>query len=346
MKFNNYIYVVILIVISTFSNGQSPNVGTVCAESQEYYGVTGYEGSTFTWAVENGGVIVEGDGEDTIQVLWGYNVGTYMMEVLEVTSSGCVGAPVTAYVTVQAPEVDLGFDNYEICDGDSLILDATGDYDEPATYLWQDGSTGKYFTADQTEDIWVKVTDQLGCVRYDYLDFVAHSLPVVDLGNDTVLCDVVNPLELDAGDFVSYEWISNNEEYFGNPIYIAPVYSATDTVRVIVTDINGCQNSDTMLVFPCDASIMFADMYNTFTPNGDGDNDVWIVIEEMDQFPDAVLEIFDRWGRLVYRTTSVADEPWDGTSKGRDMPMDAYFFVLELNYMGMDPITGTVNLIR
>ena len=48
----------------------------------------------------------------------------------------------------------------------------------------------------------------------------------------------------------------------------------------------------------------------------------------------------------MYRSESVADEPWDGRSKGRDMPMDAYFFVLELNFGGFEAITGTVNLIR
>jgi gliding motility-associated-like protein len=190
------------------------------------------------------------------------------------------------------------------------------------------------------------VTDKLGCMRYDSVDFVSHPLPKVYLGNDTLLCDNQKPYELNAGDYPSYEWsTSSGSLYTGNPYYIYPVNGTIDSLTVKVTDLNGCSNSDTIVIFPCDIASLFKDMPNTITPNGDDMNDKW-VIPYMEEFPNAVLEIFDRWGRLVYHTNQVHAEPWDGTSKGRDMPMDVYYYVLDLKYSNVGQITGSLNLIR
>ncbi len=351
MNVKNYITTFLFLIITiTLSIGQSSNLGTVCAESDELYGVDGYRDSEFTWAVE-GGVIIDGEGEDTVNIRWGYKTGTYRMEVVELTSANCVGVPSIATVTVQAPEVDLGYDYFEICDEDSMTFDARGDYDGTSSYVWHDSSTSSNYTGKISELIWVKVTDGLGCERYDSIDFTVHPLPVVYIGRDTVLCDVETPMQITAvdsnnNDFASYEWYSASK---GGLVSVAPslfIGPGRDTVTLEIADFNGCAGSDTLVIFACSVREMFRDMVNTFTPNGDAQNDVWNIIEFMHLFPDAVLEVFDRWGRMVYRTEDVANEPWDGKSNGREMPMDSYFYVLELNYMNFEALSGTVNLVR
>lgn len=337
--------IVSLITLKVFSFGQSPDLGIVCAEDTAIYGVTGFSDSEFIWSVE-GGVIVGGDGEDTIQIQWGYNTGEYRLEVVEITSGNCTGVPSVGRVKVQAPQVNLGFDFYEICQGDSVKFDASGKYDGKPNYLWFDNSTKSEYTARNTGLIWVKVTDGLGCTRFDSIDFVAHQNPTIHLGHDTILCDKQIPLEVDAGDYASYQWItSGGESYSNNPVYIYPVQIPIDSLKVIVTDNHNCTATDTMLIFACNIRELFKNMPNTITPNGDGTNDVWH-IPYMDQFPKAVLEIFDRWGRLVYHTNNVLGEPWDGTSNGREMPMDSYFYVLDLKFLNFEPLSGSVNLIR
>ena len=48
---------------------------------------------------------------------------------------------------------------------------------------------------------------------------------------------------------------------------------------------------------------------------------------------------------MVYYSNDVVNEPWDGTYKGRDLPVDTYYYMLDLKN-GDPVITGTVTIIR
>ncbi len=118
---------------------------------------------------------------------------------------------------------------------------------------------------------------------------------------------------------------------------------------IVLTDFNGCIREDTAIVFPERESCLIVP--NAFTPNGDGSNDTWILDEDEDgtsdmiYYPDAELRIYNRWGELIYYSSNVVDEPWDGTYKGRDMPIDSYHYILDFNN-GDPPIKGNVTIIR
>lgn len=74
---------------------------------------------------------------------------------------------------------------------------------------------------------------------------------------------------------------------------------------------------------------------NTFTPNGDGINDVFM--------PGYKTKIIDRNGKVVYN----GDEGWDGNYKGSKAPEDAYFYVIYLTKDNKTKeITGYIHLIR
>ncbi len=66
-----------------------------------------------------------------------------------------------------------------------------------------------------------------------------------------------------------------------------------------------------------------------FTPNGDGINDEW-KISDMNQFPDAIVYIFDRYGKLLKQMNSNS-LGWNGTLNGFLLPADDYWFRLILN---------------
>jgi gliding motility-associated-like protein len=116
-----------------------------------------------------------------------------------------------------------------------------------------------------------------------------------------------------------------------------------------LVDGNDCRLIDTAYIKALRLSCLA--IPNAFTPNGDGANELWILdddengVNDMYLYPDAELRIYNRWGELIYYSNNVADEPWDGTYRGRDLPVDSYHYVLDL---GNDdpPITGSVTIIR
>jgi gliding motility-associated-like protein len=75
-------------------------------------------------------------------------------------------------------------------------------------------------------------------------------------------------------------------------------------------------------------------------------NDVWN-IHKLNGFSRAVVEIFDQWGTLVWRSEPGYSEPWDGKNmRGQLMPVDSYHFVIDFNDGASKSITGIVTVIR
>ncbi len=332
-------------MILVLTIGSMPGYGQLlpfaCAGNMESYGVQGLPNSVFFWEIE-GGEIVSGQGNDTVVVRWNYATGTHRISVTEQTVYGCFGTPVSSGVDINAPVADIG-DDAGFCEGDSLLLDARTTYSSSLSYLWSDNSTNPTLVTRQAGIVWVKITGADGCADYDSASVSVYDPPAVDLGKDTSLCGS-NLLLVDAGDYSAYRWSTGD---IINPLLIDGNRSEPEAIWVEVTDQNGCKGSDTLIVGVCSIDLLFADMPNTITPGDkNGQNDTW-VIPHIEMFPEAVLEIYDRWGRLIFRTANVADNPWNGESmSGQEMPMDAYFFVLDLKMKGVDPITGYVNVIR
>ena len=84
-----------------------------------------------------------------------------------------------------------------------------------------------------------------------------------------------------------------------------------------------------------------------FSPNEDGDNDVW-VIDDIDPYPEFTIELINRWGVTV-REWENDYQPWDGISKtGNPLPDGTYFYVIKVNFskVEIEPITGYVTIIR
>jgi gliding motility-associated-like protein len=115
------------------------------------------------------------------------------------------------------------------------------------------------------------------------------------------------------------------------------------TYSVVATDQNTCAKS---LV----VEVGFAGSFNclvipqVITPNNDGYNDRW-VIRNIDIYPDAEMRVFNRWGKLVFRTRNLSADPWDGTSDGKPVPTDSYHYILYLND-GSFPRSGVISVIR
>ena len=78
-----------------------------------------------------------------------------------------------------------------------------------------------------------------------------------------------------------------------------------------------------------------------FTPNGDGNNDNW-VIPGIDNYPNNLVQVFNRWGHPVYTAKGYSND-WGGLYKTRNekLPTGSYFYTINLGN-GAEPIQGWI----
>jgi gliding motility-associated-like protein len=83
---------------------------------------------------------------------------------------------------------------------------------------------------------------------------------------------------------------------------------------------------------------------NAFSPNEDGVFDAW-VIRNIDKHPEAAVEIYNRWGALVFEGPANL-EGWSGqTTDGDDLPMGTYFYILKKSPES-EGIAGSVTIMK
>ena len=76
-------------------------------------------------------------------------------------------------------------------------------------------------------------------------------------------------------------------------------------------------------------------------------NDYW-KIEGIDAYPDAIIEVYNRWGKNVFHCSGSEfnQKQWKGKAdNGKDLPMDAYYYIIDLKN-GSKSLSGTITIIR
>ena len=109
---------------------------------------------------------------------------------------------------------------------------------------------------------------------------------------------------------------------------------------VTITDLLGCTYTDSIWV---NYLSKYIEIYNAFTPNGDGKNDVWN-IKNIEHYPNCQVLVYDQWGVKVFESTGY-EKPWDGKYKDKELPSGVYYYVIDLK--NNEPaFTGSVTLIK
>lgn len=124
--------------------------------------------------------------------------------------------------------------------------------------------------------------------------------------------------------------------------------SGTYEVRLISESENGCIDTVYKEVIVNDELLWF--IPNSFTPNGDGMNEIWKPVGVTYDPEKYDLRIFDRWGREVFHTTDI-NEGWRGNVQGSDyfVPMGVYTYFIQFSSSTSKKkkqIKGFVTLIR
>ncbi|PCJ84382.1 MAG: hypothetical protein COA57_09285 [Flavobacteriales bacterium] len=267
----------------------------------------------------------------------GLSQGSYTVTVTD--SSGC---PITAQFAIT--NSDGNFETQtaattENCgSGDGTATAGTSGGTAPFTYLWSNGQTDQIATGLSAGTFFVTVIDSIGCAEED-LVLVGNNGPSITYSVIDVSCEGLADGSIDlnvSGGIIPYIISWSNDENTEDVENIT-----ADEYTVVVTDANNCSVSDDITVN--NGPEFCINIPSGFTPNNDGTNDKW-VLRGIETFSSATIEVYNRWGTLLFSSTNYVNEPWDGTRNGNELPAAAYYYVIKLN--DNTSYTGTITIIR
>ncbi len=115
--------------------------------------------------------------------------------------------------------------------------------------------------------------------------------------------------------------------------------------------LNNESTAEVLVSLPSPADVGF--LFNQFSPNGDGTNDVLKInrVNRETNNEEPIIynvQIFNRYGNLVFEAINKTDsEVWDGTWKGKDAPGGTYFYTMSIDVgNGPEPKKGWIQLLR
>ena len=181
-------------------------------------------------------------------------------------------------------------------------------------------------------------------VYSDTISMTVKPIPVITFNptNPTIFSG--NSIQLNAqvtGNIATYLWSPSTT--LNNPAISNPVAKPTNTTvyKLSVNSLDNCYAEKSIMV----TVIKQIHIPNSFTPNGDGINDIFRIPPSI-TFTLQYFLIFDRYGNEVFKTTDI-NKGWNGTYKGAKQPNGTYTYLIKGYDLKREiSLTGTVLIIR
>jgi gliding motility-associated-like protein len=280
---------------------------------------------------------------------------TTVYNVRGVSAQGCsvndsIRVTVVQPSTVVAPPAD------SLCIGQGTQLFARGTqvYSwSPSTGLSNPNSSSPIARPTATTTYVVTGSDARGCfVTRDSVTISVFPYPVFDLGLDTTIT-VGSSVQLNpnrSNDITSVIWSpTTGLSCTDCPDPLATPKQRT-TYTATVTNNGGCVTKDELTIFViCNNENIF--IPNTFSPNGDGMNDLFYV-RGRGLTKIRSIKIFNRWGQQIFTQNNVIANDtgagWDGTFKGQPLSPEVYIYMVEVvcENNALIMLKGDVMLVR
>lgn len=238
----------------------------------------------------------------------------------------------------------------QICEGDSLLLDATF---SGVNYLWNDGSTASTLLVLDAGTYSVTATSNCD-QSIETIDISTTQLGLnlgrdleIELGEELVL----HPQVWGSEDLI-YEWSSENVQ---NPMVcldcetqsIIPFYD--DVYNLLISTAGGCFVADELQV----TINKNRDVYipNAFSPNFDGRNDYFFPFSAR-QEKVKLMRVYNRWGALIYEMENVQTNDfsvgWNGSFRGQAVNPDVYLYWIEVEFLDgfVETFYGDITVLK
>jgi len=323
-----------------------------------------FDEGQFSWTGPN---LLSDNAPDILAVI-NLEINTYTLVYTD--ANGCVGTSnITIFLDNSVDLIaDFASNTTGVCAGESFSVQnlSTG-----VSYNWTvtPESTGiptSYQGASPqitptVSDNYLITLQALGCVGVDeFVDTISVEVFTIEdfsittdslsvCAGDTIILSV-NNLE---GDFVwSGNVLLNNT---GNSV--SAIVNDTASFQVIYTDSHGCIADERSITIytksleectedpepgPEPDPKLFPDV---ITPNGDNINDTWNISALVD-YPANKVEIYSRWGALLYESTIPYDNSFNGIIDGKDFPSGTYYYVIYFNDGSTKPKSGPLTILK
>ena len=283
--------------------------------------------------------------------------GTYIVTLTVTTQNNCTSIAKDTVRIYPTPVLSIG-------GKDTICINSTERYngivqmpDSTIRWKWNfaNGNTSQQqnptvsYNATGNYNIQLIATNKLGCAdtasRSIYVVPLPTASPTVD--PITIISGGTAPLNMHyTGPIVSYNWQPAQSLSCANcpQPFASPQFSTKYSLKVV--DRYGCTAEGFITVkVVCNNKNFF--IPNTFSPNGDGVNDVFY-LRGTGLFRVKTLRVFSRWGEVVFEKNEVpVNNPaygWDGTYKGKKAKADVYVYQLEIICGNGETVTYSGNI--
>ncbi|MEY3349876.1 MAG: hypothetical protein RLY46_1915, partial [Bacteroidota bacterium] len=280
-------------------------------------------------------------------------LGTYKVKLIATSVHQCIDSLAQSLVDVfpQPKAIIEGLDS--VCIGTPIsFADKSDGIVKPINaWYWNFGDSTlsaaqnpvhNYRSANIYNMIFYARTD-VGCFS-DTLkkSITVHAYPKIEAGPEIfALDDADTRINATAtGNRLRYQWTPFT--YLSNADSLQPFIKSPQSdiiYQLMVTGAGNCISKDQVKMNVLRKPLI----PNTFTPNGDGINDKW-VIKYLEIYPDCIVEVYAPNGKLVFKNLGY-DQPWDGKKDGVDLPAGTYYYVVYPK-SGRKEIVGYVTLIK
>jgi gliding motility-associated-like protein len=219
--------------------------------------------------------------------------GTYIISLI-VYNDTCKD---TANITVTVTQPIQTMLNPSICEGESF-----------AVGIHNYSLTGNYSDT---------LFSNNGCDSIILTNLTVNPFPVINLGNDTSICEGSSIILNATYPNATYLWQDNSTN---------PTYNATQQGFYLVkVSTDSCSSMDSINIVFRDCEIKL-ELPNIITPNNDKSNDLFLPLQSKN-IEKMNTQIYNRWGNMIYETDNLQIE-WDGKSKGQLVADGVYFWIV------------------
>ncbi len=276
--------------------------------------------------------------------------GTYHVTVLSV--NGCLLSDTVVIELDSVPELKLIVLDTALCTGSKIhfMAEYTTSGLDSLTWKFGDGlpfvskSDTVSYMYDRAGTYTVQIKGHYRICPEDSVEAEINILPypVLNIGEDTAYCPgteaVILADYLNAGN-PSASWLWSNGET-GSSIAVTEPGNYYATVVV-----SGCATTDSVLV----RQSCYIEIPNVFTPNADGFNDYFFPKSLLSRAINSFrMQVFNRWGQLLFETSRTDGRGWDGRFNGELQPQGVYIYMIEVGFTNgvSEKYQGNVTLLQ